>query len=318
MYAVFQSYLDVAALPALSYRGTDMNTLKWAGTVPHTCYLSTVYCQVSPACPTSKFTVSSKFQTTKPLAKTAAHPPTIGLAGTPSFTETAPASNSKEFSLSNPIPPTRVIDASAKLNPSADLPKSAPIAPSEAPAPSKAFAGSGPIAPATKIVDASKGFDETGLGSPSAPFSESDLLPDSNPLEATPLFNGSSAFSPSKPFFPTVPFAASETLARRAGGGNSAAAAGLGPLSLPMLGGIAGGIVALVVLMIVALVKCRGRQRSADSGLNEIEGIDLLETEVALGADVTGDTMYYVTEANVLNDDDVNAGEGGSDDDDLA
>jgi hypothetical protein len=66
---------------------------------------------------------------------------------------------------------------------------------------------------------------------------------------------------------------------------------------MPMLAGIAGGIVVLIVAIIIALVKCRRQVTSED--LNELSGVDLLPTEETVGFDPE-DTSYFVTETNVL------------------
>jgi hypothetical protein len=70
LYAIITCDFDIAALPTLTYDTTTRNTLNWAGTVPHTCYLSTVYCYVSPLCPTMEFTASATLEATDQLVPT--------------------------------------------------------------------------------------------------------------------------------------------------------------------------------------------------------------------------------------------------------
>jgi hypothetical protein len=120
----------------------------------------------------------------------------------------------------------------------------------------------------------------------------------------------------------TFPFTMSDTFAGTAalegGGGVPGGSSGLfgGMMSTPVMAGAAGGLALLIIVVIVFIVRrvARGRQQSSGERPEEL---DLLEPEsLELTPELTGDTQYYLTEANVLADDGLigeDIGEGGSD-----
>jgi hypothetical protein len=173
---------------------------------------------------------------------------------------------------------------------------------SNAIAPSKGFADS-PELTASEVLAASLAAEATDTFSgseafePSAVFSASELFLQSDSLKK------SGGFSGSRTLLRTVPFGASAVFEGPAGGGNAdASGAMFGPLSAPMLAGVVGGGGVLLAAIVLVILKCR-RPPATEAG-NEIEG--LLEPEETTF--VAEDTQYFVTEANVLNEDNEDGG----------
>jgi uncharacterized membrane protein len=77
-----------------------------------------------------------------------------------------------------------------------------------------------------------------------------------------------------------------------------------GFLSTPVLAGAAAGVVIGITVIVIVIVRIARRPPAESSSANEFGGVDLPATApVELGADVTGVTEYYVTEANAFADD---------------
>jgi hypothetical protein len=87
MFHFVSCKLDVASIPSSVSTNTVDSVFAFTGTFPHTCNLSTVYCEVSPLCPTSAFAATQPFAGTNPMP------------ATDSFTATQPSRTPRPLTL---------------------------------------------------------------------------------------------------------------------------------------------------------------------------------------------------------------------------
>jgi hypothetical protein len=287
LFTVGWSYFDVSELPEVAYQMTMGNEFLWTGTFPPTCYISTAFCQVDERCPTDQFSASETFSPTVVFAPTAAPKPTGRVDESKDVGASPKLEKTSSFTASDDLRKSLAVGNSVSLDPTdGNVQASAPLRPSEI-GPTE-----GHFLPASAPLTPSESFAQSRPGAKTNAPAGSEI--------------GRSAWLvPSGTFARTFPFTLNRTLPKVTGGGegpgSSSSAAGAGSLSLTMLAGIVGGGLVLAVIVVILLVKfvCRPGGREVSSDANEL-AVGVLETETTVGADVTGDTMYYVTEANAL------------------
>jgi hypothetical protein len=201
------------------------NRFGYYGTFSHVCYFSSVFCQVSPLCPTTPFTVSSQFRRTLALSPSPRAPATQPFTATKSYTSTAAYSPSRAPSDSLAAPPSNspadtIIPASEAAVPSAaiaetdvlhrsvDLKASAPIQKSAGFEASNAAAEtiiqvSVAFVPSTAIVETADMRKSVEL-KPSAPIEISTDFGRSNSPADTRVLPNSVAIAPSTTVAETV------------------------------------------------------------------------------------------------------------------
>jgi hypothetical protein len=101
LYALTSCYFEISVLPALSYAATFSHVFDWEGlcrTRAQLLYLSTAFCQVSPLCPTNKFTGSSHLRPSAGFGGTEIEDRTPVFGGTAVCTIRSPEEDSPETS----------------------------------------------------------------------------------------------------------------------------------------------------------------------------------------------------------------------------